>query len=405
MQAPTDTVDPTSTLPLGSGMRDLYGAFQSCLAPGGERVARLATADTSVAFTDAEGAGFTLLVDRARPILTAIAEPAEITFTLSDAQAGALAGGLLPLAVAVPRGDVRVQGPARKFLEVDAVLQGLLQQHGVRGACAMPLGEVRPTHVRASYDPEYLAVQTTGLRKAFGPHTVLDGVDLQIPTGLISVIAGPSGTGKSVMIQHITGLLAPDEGEVVVRGRPLSGLRPAELLALRADVGVMFQDGALFSAMNVYDNVAFPLRQHTDLEDHEIREVVMEHLASVGLEASAKMMPGQLSGGMRKRAGLARALALDPHILIADEPDSGLDPVRTALLSDLLQENHAATGGTVIVVTHNVGLIRQVAQHISVLWNGAVVASGMAEDVLASDDAFVRQFLAGETTGPLGMDA
>jgi phospholipid/cholesterol/gamma-HCH transport system ATP-binding protein len=178
-----------------------------------------------------------------------------------------------------------------------------------------------------------------------------------------------------------------------------------ELLKLRLDIGVMFQDGALFSAMNLYDNVAFPLRQHTDLHEHEVREIVMRHLTSVGLAGATHKRPTELSGGMRKRAGLARALVLDPGVIVCDEPDSGLDPVRTALLGELLAEQHAQMGGTMAVITHNIGLARTVAEHVSVLWQGQVIEAGPAERVFASENPFVQQFLTGETRGPLGMDA
>jgi phospholipid/cholesterol/gamma-HCH transport system ATP-binding protein len=167
----------------------------------------------------------------------------------------------------------------------------------------------------------------------------------------------------------------------------------------------MFQDGALFSAMTVYDNVAFPLRQHTDMVEAEIREVVMDHLASVGLAAARDRMPNELSGGMRKRAGMARALVMSPGILLCDEPDSGLDPVRTALLGRLLMEQHELYGGTIVVVTHNVMLARQIGEHISVVWQGKVLESAMAETILESGSDFVRQFLSGSSEGPLGMDA
>jgi phospholipid/cholesterol/gamma-HCH transport system ATP-binding protein len=178
-----------------------------------------------------------------------------------------------------------------------------------------------------------------------------------------------------------------------------------EVLALRTEIGVMFQDGALFSAMNVHDNVAFPLRQHTDLHEREIRDVVMEHLHRVGLAEAADRMPAQLSGGMKKRAGLARALVMDPGIVLCDEPDSGLDPVRTALLGELLVEQHAATGGTMLVITHDVALAKRISEHISVLWRGKVLEAGMAEQILTSDAEFVQQFLSGSSQGPLGMDA
>jgi phospholipid/cholesterol/gamma-HCH transport system ATP-binding protein len=167
---------------------------------------------------------------------------------------------------------------------------------------------------------------------------------------------------------------------------------------------VMFQDGALLSSMSVYENVAFPLHQHTDLEEDDVQPIVMEHLRAVGLEGAAHKMPGELSGGMKKRAGLARALVLEPQILLCDEPDSGLDPVRTTLLGELLLDRHAEIGGTIVVVTHNIALARLLADHISLVWRGRVVASGDAEEVFFSDDPFVRQFLEAGLAGPLGMD-
>ena len=249
-----------------------------------------------------------------------------------------------------------------------------------------------------------LAIETRGVWKRFGAQQVLAGVDLRIPEGAISVVLGPSGTGKSVLIKLIIGLLRPDAGELLVGGAALGRMSRSELLALRRDVGVMFQDGALFGAMTVYDNVAFPLRQHTDLDEAEVREIVERELAAVGLADAATQFPGHLSGGMKKRAGLARSLVLEPSIVLCDEPDSGLDPVRTALLGEVLMERHAELGGTVLWVTHDIELARLISDHVSILWGGRVVASGPTERVWASEDAFVRQFLAGEPDGPLGME-
>jgi phospholipid/cholesterol/gamma-HCH transport system ATP-binding protein len=248
------------------------------------------------------------------------------------------------------------------------------------------------------------AVETRGLIKAFGSSRVLNGVDLRVPEGSIAAIMGPSGTGKSVLIKHVLGLLKPDAGDVLVRGRSLSAMSRSEVIALRREIGVMFQDGALFSSMTVYENVAFPLRQHTNYADGEIREIVMEHLQKVGLAHAADRYPAELSGGMKKRAGLARGLVLDPGIVLADEPDSGLDPVRTALLGQLLIERHSELGGTLLVITHNMMLAKRVSDYVAVLWRGKVVASGPAEDMFTSDDPFIRQFLTGESEGPLGMD-
>jgi phospholipid/cholesterol/gamma-HCH transport system ATP-binding protein len=176
------------------------------------------------------------------------------------------------------------------------------------------------------------------------------------------------------------------------------------VIAMRRDIGVMFQDGALFSSMTLYENVAFPLRQHTNYSDREVHEIVMEHLEKVGLGHAVGRYPSELSGGMKKRAGLARGLVLDPSIVLADEPDSGLDPVRTALLGELLIERHAELGGTLIVITHNMMLAKRVSDYVAVLWRGKLIASGPAAEMFNSSDEFIRQFLTGESHGPLGMD-
>jgi phospholipid/cholesterol/gamma-HCH transport system ATP-binding protein len=364
---------------------------------------RLKHADTSVAFALLdEGRSVTLLLDRPHPEVR-LDEPAEITLELGSELALAFAEGRLPMPAAVASGDVTASGPVLRYLEVDPIVRRLLQS----GSGSEGLAPVRHTPLDASarLDPDLLAIETRELHKAFGANHVLNGLNVRIPAGVISVVLGPSGTGKSVLLQHIIGLLRPDAGEVLIRGHALSRMSRAELLDLRSEIGVMFQDGALFSAMNVYDNVAFPLRQHTDLSDDEVREVVEEHLHSVGLADAATRMPNQLSGGMRKRAGLARALVMQPGIVLCDEPDSGLDPVRTALLGDLLIEQHARYGGTMLVVTHNVMLARLLSDHVSLVWRGEVLEAGLAADVFASETPFVRQFLAGDVAGPLGMDA
>jgi phospholipid/cholesterol/gamma-HCH transport system ATP-binding protein len=251
---------------------------------------------------------------------------------------------------------------------------------------------------------DLLAVETRGLKKAFGSFRILQGVNLHVPEGLICAVMGPSGTGKSVLIKHILGLLKPDAGDVLVRGRALSKMSRSEVIALRRDIGVMFQDGALFSSMTVYENVCFPLRQHTDYNDTEIHQIAMDHLEKVGLSHAVHRYPNELSGGMKKRAGLARGMVLDPGIILCDEPDSGLDPVRTALLGELLIERHEELGGTVIIITHNMPLAKRVSDYVNVLWKGEIVAQGPAEDMWTSDDPFIRQFLSGESRGPLGMD-
>jgi phospholipid/cholesterol/gamma-HCH transport system ATP-binding protein len=248
------------------------------------------------------------------------------------------------------------------------------------------------------------AVEFIDVVKAFGRNTVLNGLNLGLPEGQISMILGPSGTGKSVCIKHMVGLLYPDDGDVLVHGESVPNLADEDLFDMRKKFGVLFQDGALFGSMNVYDNTAFPLRQHTDKGDDEVREIVMRRLKEVGLAGAADKMPNELSGGMRKRAGFARALVLDPDIVLFDEPDSGLDPVRTALLCELIQEVHEENGGCYCVITHDIMSARRVADFIAVLWKGRIVESGPASELFNSDNQFVRQFLSGEAQGPLGME-
>ena len=248
------------------------------------------------------------------------------------------------------------------------------------------------------------AVEFIDVKKAFGRNTVLNGLNLGIPEGQISMILGPSGTGKSVCIKHMVGLLYPDEGDVLVHGESVPNMRDDDLFEMRKKFGVLFQDGALFGSMNLYDNVAFPLRQHTDKGEDEIAEIVGRRLKEVGLGGAGEKMPNELSGGMRKRAGFARALVLDPQIVLFDEPDSGLDPVRTALLCELIKEIHEENGGAYVVITHDIMSARRVAEYIAILWKGRIVESGPASELFNSDNQFVRQFLSGEARGPLGME-
>jgi phospholipid/cholesterol/gamma-HCH transport system ATP-binding protein len=258
-------------------------------------------------------------------------------------------------------------------------------------------GVIRPTEA-----PD--AIEFVDVHKAFGSNRVLRGLNMGLPEGQISMILGPSGTGKSVCIKHIVGLLYPDEGDVIVAGQSIPSLSDDDLFTLRRKFGVLFQDGALFGSLNLYDNVAFPLRQHTEKGEEEIAEIVNRRLREVGLGDANEKMPAELSGGMRKRAGFARSLVLDPDIVLFDEPDSGLDPVRTALLCELIKEVHAENGGSYVVITHDILSARRVAEYIAILWRGRIVESGPAADLFASENPFVRQFLSGDSAGPLGME-
>ena len=249
------------------------------------------------------------------------------------------------------------------------------------------------------------AVEFIDVHKAFGRNKILRGLNMGLPEGKISMILGPSGTGKSVCIKHMVGLLYPDDGDVVVHGESVPTMRDDELFEMRKKFGVLFQDGALFGSMNLLDNVAFPLRQHTDKGEDEILEIVVPATRRRSASGNAgDKFPNELSGGMRKRAGFARALVLDPDIVLFDEPDSGLDPVRTALLCELIQEIHEENGGAYTVITHDIMSARRVAEYIAVLWRGRIVEAGPAEELFNSDNAFVRQFLSGAAQGPLGME-
>ena len=259
------------------------------------------------------------------------------------------------------------------------------------------------------------AIEIIDLVKQFGRTRILNGLNLGLPDNQISMVLGPSGTGKSVLIKHIVGLLYPDSGDVLVHGESVPNMTDDELFEVRKKFGLLFQDGALFGSMNIFDNVAFPLRQHTDKGEDEIEEICSRRLKEVGLAEAHFKMPNELSGGMRKRAGFARALVLDPDIVLFDEPDSGLDPVRTALLGELIQEiheemmNERQKAGSehlpaFTLITHDIMTARRVAEHISVLWKGRIVESGPAEELFNSDNMFVRQFLSGASRGPLGME-
>jgi phospholipid/cholesterol/gamma-HCH transport system ATP-binding protein len=248
------------------------------------------------------------------------------------------------------------------------------------------------------------AIEVVDLVKQFGRTRILNGLNLGLPDNQISMVLGPSGTGKSVLIKHIVGLLYPDAGDVLVHGESVPNMTDDELFEMRKKFGLLFQDGALFGSMNVFDNTAFPLRQHTDKSEEEIAEICNRRLREVGLADATQKMPNELSGGMRKRAGFARALVLDPAIVMFDEPDSGLDPVRTALLCELIREIHEENGGCYLVISHDLGTARRIADFIAVLWKGRIVESGPSDELFDSDNEFVAQFLNAETEGPLAMD-
>ncbi|WP_051025661.1 ABC transporter ATP-binding protein [Nocardia aobensis] len=246
-------------------------------------------------------------------------------------------------------------------------------------------------------------VSTVGITKSFGSQTIWRDVTLTLPAGEVSVLLGPSGTGKSVFLKSLIGLLRPECGSIYVDGTDITTCSTAQLYEIRKLFGVLFQDGALFGSMNLFDNVAFPLREHTRKGEAEIRRIVMEKLEMTGLLGAEDKLPGEISGGMRKRAGLARALVLDPQVILVDEPDSGLDPVRTTYISQLFLDINAQIDATFLIVTHNINLARTVPDNIGMLFRRDLVMFGPREVLLTSDEPVVRQFLNGRMVGPIGM--
>ena len=248
-----------------------------------------------------------------------------------------------------------------------------------------------------------IEVVVEGLTKTFGRRAVWRDVTLSLPPGEVSVMLGPSGTGKTVFLKSLIGLIKPDQGRVLVDGVDTAHCTEHQLFQVRKKFGVLFQDGALFGSMNLFDNIAFPLREHTKKTEAEIRRIVTEKMDMVGLAGEERKVPGEISGGMRKRAGLARALVMDPQIILCDEPDSGLDPVRTTYLSQLLIDLNAQIDATILIVTHNIQVARTVPDNMGMLFRGDLVMFGPREVLLTSEVPAVAQFLDGSRIGPIGM--
>jgi phospholipid/cholesterol/gamma-HCH transport system ATP-binding protein len=242
------------------------------------------------------------------------------------------------------------------------------------------------------------AIRLDAVTKRFDGRAVLDRVSLTVPPGQAFCLLGRSGTGKSVTLRHIIGLIPPDEGHVFVEEHDITKLGREALAATRKRVGFLFQNAALFDSMSVRENVAFPLRRHTPLDDTAIEQRVRAKLASVGLERDIDKMPADLSGGMRKRVGLARAMALDPAILLVDEPSAGLDPITAREIDELLVAQKRS-GTTLVVVTHNIPSARLVGDTLGLLHEGCIVAQGTADDLDRSDHPVVRAFMRSEGGG------
>jgi phospholipid/cholesterol/gamma-HCH transport system ATP-binding protein len=253
-------------------------------------------------------------------------------------------------------------------------------------------------------EPLDAVISLREVTKSFGTHTVLKDITFDIPRGKTTGVMGPSGTGKSVLLKNIIGLLRPDSGEIWVEGEEIVRMGERDLYRVRRQFGVLFQDGALFGSMNMFDNMAFPLREHTKKTEKEIREIVLSKADMVGMLDHMKKFPGEVSGGMKKRAGLARALAMDPQIILFDEPDSGLDPVRVSFLDELVKKIQEETGATFVIITHNIASVMRTSDYIAVLYRAGLVKFASKAEMRASKDPIIKQFLAGRALGPIGMD-
>lgn len=246
-----------------------------------------------------------------------------------------------------------------------------------------------------------LAIVVDGVTKRFGTKTVLDRINLDVRQGETLVILGGSGSGKSTLLRLMIGNLMPDGGDINGLGKSLCAMNDQELAEYRKSIGVLFQSGALFNSMTVADNVALPLREHTDLPEETIEIMVKIKLELVGLREHAEKMPSELSGGMKKRAGLARAISLDPRVLFYDEPSAGLDPVTSAEIDQLIIDLNQKLHVTSVVVTHEMDSAFRIAHRMVLLDRGKFVASGTPDEMRESDDPLVKQFVHGLTEGPL----
>ncbi len=244
-------------------------------------------------------------------------------------------------------------------------------------------------------------VEIRNLNYAVGGRPVFAGLDLQIPRGGVTAVMGPSGTGKTTLLRLITGQVIADAGSIHVAGVDLRAVRRAELYLLRRRMGMLFQNGALLTDLSVFENVAFPLREHTDLPERLIRALVLMKLQAVGLRGAADLMPSQLSGGMSRRVALARAIVMDPEILIYDEPFVGLDPISLGVILRLIRRLNDALGITSIVVSHDVKEISTVADQVILLSGGKVVAHGTPSELKTNPSDVVRQFVGGLADGPV----
>jgi phospholipid/cholesterol/gamma-HCH transport system ATP-binding protein len=250
-------------------------------------------------------------------------------------------------------------------------------------------------------DRSDVAISLQHIYKSFGKKEVLHDLSLDIERGESVVIVGGSGTGKSVTLKHIIGLLRPDKGKVFVDGKEISDLDPRELNSFRTRFGMSFQEGALFDSMSVFENIAFPLRRHTKMTEEEIGKRVAECLEQVHLHGVETKRPSELSGGMRRRVGFARAISLKPEILLFDEPTTGLDPVISDVVADLIVEMDQTLNTTTVTITHDMKVAFKIADRVAMLYNGAIVEVGDPAEFQQSKNPIVQQFIEGRAKGPL----
>ncbi len=246
-------------------------------------------------------------------------------------------------------------------------------------------------------------IEIENLSKSFGAHQVLRNVTCKIERGTTTVFIGPSGTGKSVLIKNLVGLLKPDNGAIRIDGEDIVAMPRQRLVDVRMKFGMCFQDGALFDSMTVGDNIAFPLRRHTKKSEEEIAEIVARKLRQVGLPGIEWKMPASLSGGMRKRVGIARAIALDPEIVFFDEPNSGLDPVMSAAIDELILKMKSELGSTFIVISHDIEGTRKVADNIGMLYKSELIEFGSKQAILNSPNPILQQFFGRSIEGPIAI--
>lgn len=264
---------------------------------------------------------------------------------------------------------------------------------------ASPGGEPKVTSVAAND----LAVELRNVTFAYDTRVILKGITMGVPRGQVVAIMGASGSGKTTILRLIGGQLKPRAGDVLVANRSVPQMERDELFAMRRRIGMLFQFGALFTDMSVFENVAFALREHTDLPDDLVRDLVLMKLHAVGLRGAAQLMPSELSGGMARRVALARAVALDPMLVMYDEPFAGLDPISLGVVGQLIRKLNDALGITSIIVTHDVYESLKIVDYLYFVSEGRIVAHGTAADVRKSGEAFVRQFVDGQPDGPVAF--